>query len=752
MRPSRRLAPALAAAVAGVLVAAAASSVQPPARRLLAYDEVFAPPRDDVQPGEGVLDRLPTITGWLDDERYLELRRDADGERRLYAVRAADGRAELFRDYPAIRKALPSDVDPTRPAATTDDHRAAIYAKDGDLYYYEFAAGRLRRLTATAPPERNPRFSPDGRWVAYTRSNDLYVYDLENGLERQLTRDGGETVYNGWASWVYYEEILGRASQYAAFWWSPDSRRLAFMRFDDSPVPVFPIYHADGPYGELERQRYPKAGEANPYVRVGVVTVADGRTVWMDFDPKADHYLAWPFWTPDGRTLLVQWMNRAQDTIRFYHCDPETGRKTLVFEERQPSWVEFFETGDFHYLDGGARFLVRSDVDGWDHLYVHEPGGAAPRRLTAGEWRVMEILLVDERRGRVYFTARPPGRSWDQRLMRVALAGGEPETLTPEEGWHQVRLSPGGAYFVDTASTIATPPRMALHRGDGALVRRLGDARGARAAEVAWGRAELFTIPSGDGYDLPAYWVLPPDFDPGRRYPVIVSIYGGPDAGTVRNAWPGLQPHYWAQRGVVTVSVDHRGGGHFGKRGVAQMHRSLGRWEMHDLAAAARWLRGRPFIAGDRLCIAGNSYGGYTTLLALTRNAEYFACGQAGAPVTDWRLYDTVYTERYMDTPAENPEGYRDGAVLTWIERYRGGLRLTHGTVDDNVHMQNTLQVVDWLTRHDRRFELMIYPGSRHSVQAAQRAHANREAHDFWVRYLLGGRLPDRPTEAAQGR
>jgi dipeptidyl-peptidase-4 len=282
---------------------------------------------------------------------------------------------------------------------------------------------------------------------------------------------------------------------------------------------------------------------------------------------------------------------------------------------------------------------------------------------------------------------------------------------------------------------------MTLYSAGGTIVRKLGDARTPAAENVAWGKVEIFTIPSGDGYNLPAYWVLPADFSPERQYPVIFTIYGGPDSATVRNSWLGLQPHYWAQRGVITISVDHRGSGHFGKKGVALMHRNLGKWEMADLIAATKWLRARPFVAKDKIGITGGSYGGYTTMMAMTYGAGHFNFGQAASSVTDWRLYDTVYTERYMDTPQENPEGYKDAAVLTWINRYRGGLRITHGTIDDNVHTQNSLQVIDWLTSNNKLFEMMLYPDSRHGIQASQRAHSTRETHDFWVRHLLSGQL-----------
>ena len=715
------------------------AAAQRAARKQLSYEQAFAPPGragSDSRSSDVMTAQLPTINGWADNERYLESRVDqADRQRKLYAVSVVDGSARIHRDYSEMEKILPQGFDPRSPAASTPDFASFIFNRDGDLYHYDAAAKRLRRLTATPGLENTPRFSPNGKWVAYTRDKNLFAYDLDSSVEHQYTTDGSDTVYNGWASWVYMEEILGRASANSAFWWSPDSSRLAFMRFDDSPVPVFPIYHADGQHGQLERQRYPKAGDPNPYVAMGIVPVEGGKVVWMDFEPKADHYIAWPFWTPDGKTLTVQWMNRGQDTIRLFNCDPGTGKKSQILEQKQSAWVDFFE--DFYYFKNGSGFLLHSDVDGWSHLYYYGNDGVLKKRLTEGSWRVNSIARVDEAGGYVYFTGRP-NKSWDAHLMRVKLDGSGLEQLTKTEGIHRSQVSPDGKYFIDTVSTLSIPGAMALYRGDGTLVRKLGESK--PSDTYSWGKSELFTIPSDDGqFSLPAYWVLPPDFDAAKQYPVVFNIYGGPDAGRVHNTWPGLPAHYWAQRGVISISVDHRASGHFGKKGVALMHRNLGKWEMADLIAAAKWLRTRPFVAKDKIGIAGGSYGGYTTLMALTYGAEHFNFGQAASSVSDWRLYDTVYTERFMDTPAENPEGYEKGAVLTWIERYKGGLRITHGTIDDNVHAQNSIQVVDWLTSKNKSFELMLYPDSRHGIQASQRAHATRETHDYWVRTLLKG-------------
>jgi dipeptidyl-peptidase 4 len=722
-----RLVPRLGAAVlVCALAAPAAAQRGAPPRQALAYDQAFGSAAYGSRDRTAVLAEVPAIGDWTDAGHYLETRREPDGRRRVYLTAAADGTSKALWPFDAT-------------AVTAADGTFRLVLRDHDLFRIE-ADGKERRLTANPGDELHPRISPSGSHVAYVRANNLYVFDFATGLERQLTSDGSETILNGTPSWIYMEEILGRGSN--AFWWSPDGSRLAYMRFDDAPVPTFPIFHADGQHGKLEVTRYPKAGDANPFVRVGIVAVAGGPTTWMDFEEKADDYVSFPTWAADGRTLYVQWMNRAQDTLRLFACEPATGARTLVHEERQPTWVDWYEEIT-PLADGSLLFL--SDVDGWKHLYRYAKGATpAVQALTRGAWRVHDILTVTADNAWVYLLGRPT-KTWDTQVLRVKLAGGEPEIVTKDAGVHRASVSPDGAHLVDTVSSLAAPPKVTLRRADGSVVRTIADAASAPGfAATAWGRGELFTVPSADGkFQLPAYWVLPADFNPSRRYPVIISVYGGPDAGTVHNTWPGLGAHYWAQRGVITVSVDHRGSGHFGKAGTALMHRQLGKWEMTDLTAAAAWLRSRPFVAGDRIGITGGSYGGYTTALALTQGAGVFNFGVAASSATAWELYDSVYTERYMDRPSENPEGYKAGAVLTWADRYKGGLRLTHGTIDDNVHLQQTLQLVDWLTSHDKRFELMLYPDSRHGIQASQRTHNLRETHDFWVRNLLGGKLPE---------
>jgi len=704
----------------------------------LTYEQAF------LNQGPRLLKDLSGPREWLDDVHFLETEAEERTKTaRMFKVKAATGERSLFLDFEVVRKNAPEGF-PGAPGAArlggrrierTRDWTGLLYSLKNDLYFYRVREDRWIRLTDDADEERNPRLSPDGLRVAYTKNNDLYSVPTSGGAEVRLTGDGGDLVYNGWASWVYYEEILGRNSQYAAFWWSPDGRKLAFLRFDDSPVPEFPIHDAEGRHGSLERQRYPKAGDPNPKVKLGIVPASGGPVVWADFDEEADHYLAWPFWLPDSSRLSVQWMNRGQDTITIHLLDPDTGQKTELYTESQPSWVEFFE--DLYFFKDGRGFLLRSDKDGRRHLYHLDRNGREVKRLTAGDWDVQGISLVDEKNGRVYFTSNKDAAT-ESHLFRVRLDGTKLEKLTEEPGVHRVDVSKGGSYFLDRHSSLSRPERTDLRRGGGGRIRRLDDARTPEMDAYALGRAELFVIPTSDGWNLPASWILPPDFDPGKKYPVLFTVYGGPASPRASNSFPPLSSFYLAQEGIIVLSVDHRGGGHFGKKGTALMHRSLGKWEIHDWVEAVRWLRAQPFVDPSRMGITGGSYGGYSTCLALTAAADYFTHGFARASVTDWRLYDSVYTERYMDTPAENPEGYEYGSVMTHAAHFKGVLFIEHGALDDNVHAQNSIQLIDRLIDLDKDFSFMLLPKQRHGSTGKKREFSNRRYIEFWFRHFLG--------------
>lgn len=662
---------------------------------------------------------IPTIRGWTDANHYIEF---DPVTRQSNQVHIKTGARSAYTPPPS------ADV--------------RVYMENNDIYIQQGTQAARKLTSSPDVEEKNPTLSPDNRYVAFTRENDLYSIRVEDQTEVRYTHDGTDVIYNGWASWVYFEEILGRATQYKAFWWSPDSEMLSFMRFDDTAVPMFPIYGSTGKHGYLEQTRYPKAGDENPKVRVGFVQVEGSPVVWADFNEDDDQYFGQPYWSFDSNSLMVQWMNRDQTNLKFYQVDPQTGSKKEMYDEKQSAWIDLSHPERITYLSDNKRYILKSDKTGWAHYYLYTLDGQLINAITEGAWQVSRISLIDEKNQVLYFTARKE-HSATSDLYRVDFNGKNLLRLTFGDYTHQVNVAPDGKHFITTYSNVSTPNKIALLDNKGKVIKELADSKAADFDDYIYAKTEMLTIPTPDGYQLPATITWPTDFDPNTPYPVIFSIYGGPDAGTVRNTWKGTANQHWANEGVIQIAVDHRASGHFGKEGVALMHRQLGHWEMEDYITAAKWLKSQTWVAKDKLLITGHSYGGYITSLALTKGADYFDYGIAGAPVTSWELYDTHYTERFMDTPQDNPAGYANGSVLKYVDQYKGVLRLLHGDMDDNVHMQNTMQLVDALTSQDKPFELMIYPGSRHGFAREKQDYDRKERYRFYYQYLLEKPVPE---------
>lgn len=662
---------------------------------------------------------LPAIREWADGEHYLEMRPDAVHDRmQAWKVDARTGKAAVY-------------------TAPVDGPSVAIQEND---IFYKAADGSSLRLTNDDAAEKNPTLSPDGKYVAFTRNNDLYSVEVATKKETRYTSDGSDVIYNGWASWVYYEEILGRPTHYRAFWWSPDSRRIAYMHFNDSKVPVFPIYSEKGQHGYLENTRYPQAGDPNPSVKVGIVPVTGGATAWADFNEAADQYFGTPFWTADSRQLWIQWMNRGQDNLKIYSIDPQSGAKKEIYDEKQKTWIDWFEAVPF--LKNNEGFLLQSDKSGWSHLYLYNMDGSLKKQLTSSNWTVKAVEGIDEARQVVYFTARKEvSTRFD--LYKVSMKSGEITRLTRGGYNNVIKMAPGGKYFITTYSNLQTPPRMALMDNNGRLVRELGNSKGPRFDDYNLARTTLKTYKTRDGLELPLTITMPVHMEAGKKYPILISIYGGPNAGTVYDTWKhtGTQ-QWWAQEGIVQVSIDNRSSGQLGKAGMNYIHRQMGKHEIEDYMDAAIWLRSQPWADSTRICITGGSFGGYMTCMALTYGADVFTLGMANFAVTDWRLYDSHYTERYMDTPQENPEGYKATSVMTYADKYKGLIRIVHGTMDDNVHMQNCIQLVNKLENLDKHFEFMLYPGERHGWGGLKGIHSSGESYRFIYNHVLGKALP----------
>jgi dipeptidyl-peptidase-4 len=668
---------------------------------------------------ESLTKSIVSIRGWADAAHYIEF---DPATRQSNKVHVKTGERSVY----------------TPPPSST----ISVYVQDKDIFIRE-GQGTPKQLTQSPDVEEmNPTLSPDNQYVAFTRNNDLYALRVADLKEIRYTHDGTDVIYNGWASWVYFEEILGRSTRYKAFWWSPDGKMLSFMRFDDTNVPMFPIYGSRGQHGYLEQTRYPKAGDSNPTVRLGFVKVEGSPVVWADFNEQDDQYFGQPYWSFDSGNLMVQWMNRDQTNLKFYQVDPKTGSKKEIYDEKQSAWIDLDHSERITYLADNKHYILKSDKTGWAHYYLYSLDGKLINPITEGKWQVSSLAHIDEKNKVIYFNARKE-HSATSDLYRVDYSGKNLKRLTFGDYTHQVSVSPDGQHFVTTYSNVSTPNKIALLNNKGEIIREIADSKAADFNDYIYAKTELVYIPTPDGYQLPATITWPTDFDESKEYPVIFSIYGGPNAGTVRNTWKGTSNQHWANEGIIQIAVDHRASGHFGKEGVALMHRQLGYWEMEDYITAAKWLKSKPYVAKNKLLITGHSYGGYITCLALTKGADYFDFGIAGAPVTSWELYDTHYTERFMDTPQDNPEGYKAGSVLTYVDQYKGVLRVLHGDMDDNVHMQNTMQLVDALTSRDKHFELMIYPGSRHGFAREKTDYDRKERNRFYYQYLLEKPVPE---------
>lgn len=671
------------------------------------------------------------------------------------------------------------------------DNGRVAFTYDGsftDENAFSVTAGTHRTETGIKAPAKyvtfpihpegavNLTWSPDSTMLAFTRNNDLYVADVATGDEKRLTFDGSELILNGYASWVYYEEILGRPSQYCAFWWSPDSQKLGYYRFDNTNVPMFPIYSPFGQDGTLRQTRYPKCGEPNPEVKIGMINVkdADPVTVWADFDCREDQYFGTPFWGADSRYFYISREPRTQNTLDLYRVDCNDGSKSLIYHEKVDTWLDWIE--DMIFTDDGL-YMVR-DFDraqGWQQIYFLSYDGKILRKLTDGpNWRVR---LLREDKGTVYFTANR------ESTVRTALYKVDPKgvitALTdPDYSVASVSFSPDCKHFVARLSNFSTPSQVWLYetafanqawnirktiaasnsskpakkygQKPASSAYKVADEKGADYNEANYLIPQNITMTTSDGLVLPAYIIYPKNFDPSRKYPVHVDIYGGPDTPQVRESWlhPRSGAFWYPMNGIIEVTADCRAAGHNGRLGLDQIYRQLSEVEVKDFVEWAEYLKSLPYVAGERIGVEGFSFGGTMTSRLVMEHSDAFHYGIAGGGVYDWSLYDTHYTERFMDTPQNNPEGYAKTRTVSKTDAYpvvygkpTDGvepvmLKITHGTGDDNVHFQNTLQLIDALHKGGKKFEFMVYPDGMHGYGGYQGMHFRSANQEFWLKYL----------------
>ncbi len=612
----------------------------------------------------------------------------------------------------------------------------------GDFYLWDRDHEVLKQLTDTRDEQLNVKFSHDGKKIGFVRNENLVVLDLESGFEKQLTFDGGGHVLNGHFDWVYEEEF----GIIDGWRWSPDDRRIAFWQLDENRVPEFPIVDFLPLHQELETMRYPKSGDPNSIVRIGVVdasTEGGGRppVTWLDIGAPADStqdvYIPRMEWTTDPTGLSVQKLNRLQNRLELLLFNVETGALRTLLTESSDTWVEM--RNDLEFLEKSDAFLWTSERDGYRHLYLYDMEGRLIRQLTKGTWEVDNVPGVDEEKGVVYFTAGVTS-PLDRDLYSVKLDGTGMKRITTETGVHSINFTPDFSVYRESFSDANTPARTALFRADGSLIRVLADGKIEALNEYVISPMKFFTFTTTDGVELNGWMIKPPDFDPGKKYPVLMYVYGGPGSQTVRNSWGGSN-YFWyqmlAQKGYVIVSVDNRGTGARGVKFKTITYKNLGKWETNDQAEAARYLGGLPYIDASRIGIWGWSYGGYMTLMAMTTAADVFSTGVSVAPVTNWKFYDTIYTERYMQTPELNPDGYEASAPTEHADGLKGKLLEIHGTADDNVHWQNTVTMVSKLEKAGKQFETAFYPGGRHGIASGKtRAQLFTKITNFILEHL----------------
>ncbi len=667
--------------------------------------------------GEPVSGTDPSDFQWSPDGTTVSFLLDAGGETSLLAMNLGSGKPDK----------LAATIPPTGISGTDQDLLTGITAHHwspdskrllvetgSGLFLLDSGSDRWQRLTSGGE-ESDPQFSPDSSRVGFVRGQNLHVVELAGGEERQLTSDGGGPVINGAADWVHVEEL----DLDSGFSWSPDSRRIVFYRFDQAGVRQWPLMNYSGADPSVTMQYYPRPGEPNARVKVGVVDVSDGDTRWIDPGRGADgeSYLARLGWLPDGSRLVLQRLSRDQRRLELLTVAAiGEGETEALLEETNPSWVNLAD--DLRFLRGGG-FIWSSERDGWRHLYRYPGRGGQPVQLTSGAWQVDEIAGLDEDTGQIYFTASKE-TPLERHLYRVGLDGSGLTRITRAPGWHTITMSPHGRSFVDEHSAFHRPPRFTLHRSDGTLLGIIHEGAGADLRRYRLRQPNFVEVIAGDGTRLPAALLLPPGMTRSRKYPVVVYTYGGPHAQVVRDGWrstTSLWLQLLAQRGFVVFWLDNRGSARRGAAWERAVDRHLGEQELEDQLCGVRYLKSLPYVDPQRIGIYGWSYGGTMALNAMLRSPGVFAAGAAVAPVTDWREYDTIYTERYMGLPVENERGYKVTAPVNHAKNLEGRLLLAHGTADDNVHFRNTAKMVEAFNKAGKRYDLIICPDKDHSMR-----------------------------------
>ncbi len=623
------------------------------------------------------------------------------------------------------------------------DGRMLLFPLAGKLYLYDFNAAdgkRVRQLDVGAGAIIDPKLSPQNNYITWVRDQDLWILDLASGERMRLTHDGEGTVHNAQAEFVAQEEMDRRTG----YWWAPDESYIAYERYDEADVPVTERFEIYADHTTLVKQRYPFAGDPNVTVKLGLVKPAGGPTRWIDLGKDKDIYLTRVKWLPDSKHLSYQWMARSQQRLELRLVDAATLEQRVLVTETSDTWIDLHK--DLRFLDKQEAFIWASDRSGYHHLYLYGLDGKLIHAISSGDWNIDRLVAVDEAKGLVYVESN---RDFvpDRQLHALKLDGSTadaPTRITKKNGTHHIVFSSDASVYVDSFSNLATPPQVSLHQADGSFLawieqNNLDEGHPYWPYHEAHIMPEFGTLTADDGQTLYYRIYKPADFDPGKKYPVFNTYYGGPHGQVVTRDWGHYFDQYMAQHGFVVFSLDNRGMARRGRRFSDVIHRQLGAAEVADQVKGIEWLQAQPWVADDKIGVFGWSYGGYMTVMLLSKASERIAGGVAVAPVTDWTLYDTFYTERYLDRPQDNLAGYKRSAVFAWLDGLKSSLYLVHGMADDNVLFLNSTKLMAALQQRGKQFQLMTYPGAKHGLNLpGQHLHVYNLIVDFFEHGIKG--------------
>jgi dipeptidyl-peptidase-4 len=598
-----------------------------------------------------------------------------------------------------------------------------LFAGNNTLVLLDLKTMTPRPLVNGVGDIEDPKFSPDGKWISFVRDRNLWIVNVASGETKAISAGGSEEILKGKLDWVYPEEL----DLTTAYWWSPDSSKIAFLEMDERHVTRYPIADMSSPAGALEYTRFPQAGEPNPIVRVGVSPVAGGETKWMDTGADTDVYTARVVWLHDSGHVAIELLNRAQNRLDLLFCDAATGASRTILTDADKYWIN--TSDDLYFFSDGKRFLWSSERSGFRHYYLYDLSGRQLDQLTTGSWGItgtsgfgpgaVKHPEVDEANGAIYFLSNKDDVTETQ-LYRLSLRDKSITRITREAGTHRVLFAPDHSGFEDTYSNEMTPPRQGLYRANGTNVGSINANVVSELAEYRLTPPEFLSISAPDGTKLYAMMIKPAGFDPSRKYPVLVDVYGGPQVQEVVNEWQGrgfLWLEMMAEKGYVIFRLDNRGSYNRGHAFESVIYHQLGKVELGDQLAGVSYLKSLAYVDGSRIGIWGWSYGAYMTLEAMVNAPDVFKAGVSVAPVSDWKLYDSIYTERYMGRPQDESEAYKSSSPVNQLAGLKGKIMLAHGTGDDNVHFANTSEVLNELIAHGSYpSDVMIFPGRGHSI------------------------------------